>query len=572
MSPPAPSKPESGSSFHAVSHSKTNVKKSTRESPEYAKEKTRLLELRAASIASIGSTPFAEMPPPTISASPNSVLWMKLLQSRWLLVQMKGFSIELWDVVDHSAENPLIACPAICGAVDGAVVEQDDDSHSEILNALTRFDSSCITYTFLLSLHIHCDCATFVPHIVSWEAISGFSGILDQRGSLDAFSRSIGHVATGFIKDLERNCAVQLRQGIVGCNDISDSSSESSLDSITDDSAFQLNEAGDILVREDVVAVSRTYTQDLYSTSKITSILQGQSNQPTISEMLPHQSLAYPGITCPLYQSSILREPNPLLTTSPDAIVLISASFSGCYGVVATPSPSGDTPTSSSSSETLFVGEPLMNMADLNQNLFHVVWGPSGQRFATVSDTFLSVSFTVKGLSTDVTTTSTNIAIWVIPGRLSDTPLSLDFDEKTGLCVAAMALGRISVMDPTTYPDYGERGYSLPEGLASETPETAKNLPDPNPEPFRWPLTMLRPAPFGPNRPSKKPREVAPGWSDEVDKYFPYKNQVQYYGSTPWFKQEVAHIPIRRGYQGFDGISASSRSSEQEGWARVRLR
>ncbi|KIO33398.1 hypothetical protein M407DRAFT_17667 [Tulasnella calospora MUT 4182] len=465
MSPPAPSKPEFGLSFHVVSHSKTNVKKSTRESPEYAKEKTHLLELRAASIASIGSTPFTEMPPPTISASPNSVLWMKLLHSRWLLVQMEGFSIELWDVVDHSAEDPLIACPAICGAAGFSL----PICLWEILNALIRFDSSCITYTFLLSLHIHCDCATFVPHIVSWEAISGFSGILDQRGSLDAFSRSIGHVATGFIKDLERNCAVQLRQGIVGCNNISDSSSESSLDSITDDSAFQLNEAGDILVREDVVAVSRTYTQDLYSTSKITSILQGQSNQPTISEMLPYQSLAYPGITCPLYQSSILREPNPLLTTSPDAIVLISASFSGCYGVVATLSPSGDTPTSSSSSETPFVGEPLMNMADLNQNLFHVVWGLSGQRFATVSDTFLSVSFTVKGLSTDVTTTSTNIAIWVIPGRLSDTPLSLDFDEKTGLCVAAMASGRIWVMDPTTYPDYGERGYSLPEGLASET-------------------------------------------------------------------------------------------------------
>lgn len=82
---------------------------------------------------------------------------------------------------------------------------------------------------------------------------------------------------------------------------------------------------------------------------------------------------------------------------------------------------------------------------------------------------------------------------------------------------------------------------------------------------------MPRPAPFGPNQPPDKPQERAPGWSDEVDKYFPYKNQFQYYGSTPWFIQEVAHIPIRRGYQGFDDFSGSSRSPEQEGWAKTVL-
>ncbi|KAG8918355.1 hypothetical protein FRC01_001906, partial [Tulasnella sp. 417] len=134
-----------------------------------------------------------------------------------------------------------------------------------------------------------------------------------------------------------------------------------------------------------------------------------------------------------------------------------------------------------------------------------------------------------------------------------------------------MASGRIWVMDATTIAEDGEPTYRLPEGLASESPETAKNLPDPNPEPFCWPLTMPLPAPFGIDPPSDKPKEPAPGWSNEVDKYFPYKNQVDYYGSTPWFIQEVAHFPIRRGYQGSGGISTSSRSLEQEGWARTVL-
>ncbi|KIO23864.1 hypothetical protein M407DRAFT_26729 [Tulasnella calospora MUT 4182] len=537
--------------FPASSHIQTTVKKSARESPDHVKERTRLLELQADSVSSIGSTIYAEMPPPTISAPPNSVLWMKLIQSRWLLIQVKGFSIELWDVADHSVGKPLIACPAITG-------KSLSPHLPPSTNILTTFVSSYISYTFLLSLHIHCDCDTFVPQIVFWEGISGFSGLLDQRQSLYAFSRSVGRAVTGFVKDVNRNCAVQLRWGMVEFNNISDLSSESSLDSITDDSAFQLNEAHDILVREDVVAVARTYTLDLYSMPKITSILQGQSNQPTISEMVPYQSLVYPDIAYPIHQLSILRESNPLLTTTPDAIVLVSASIDGCYGVVATPSRSEDTPPSSSPFETRFVGESLMNMGDPSRNMFHAVWGPSGQRLATLSNTFLSVSFTVKGPKRHGlygTTPRNNIAVWVIPGRLADMPLLLDFDEKTGVCAAAMASGRIWVMDATTYPDYGGPGYQLPKGFASETPETAKDLPDPNPEPFRWPLTMP-PAPFGPNPSSDKPHEPAPGWSDEVDKYFPYKNQVEYYGSIPWFIQEVAHIPIRRDYQGSDGVSA----------------
>ncbi|KAG9032796.1 hypothetical protein FS837_002625, partial [Tulasnella sp. UAMH 9824] len=570
MSPSAPGKPELSSRAHAECYIQADFKKSARESPEYAKEKTRLLELQAASVTSARPIHFAGMAPPMMSASPNSVLWMKLVHSRWLLVQMKGFSIELWDLIDYSVKNPLIACPTISGAVDGAVVEHDDDCHFIKMHVST---SSSITYTFLLSLHIHCDCVTFVPQIVFREVTSGFSGILDQRDSLFVFSRSVSSVATGFIKDVKRDCAVQLRAGAVDCDDLSDSSSESSLDTTTDDSAFQLNEVVDAVVRENVVAAARTYTLDLYSMPKLTSILQSQSNSETILDIVPYQSFVYPGLEWPLYRASILREPSPLQTSCPGAILLMSASFDGCYGVVATPFRTLDTP-SSAVSETLFVTKPLMNMAQTTRIPFHVVWGPSGQRFATLSDTLLSVSFTVKGpAASDPSRTipDNDIASWVIPGRLSDIPLFLDFDEKTGLCAAAMASGRIWVMDATTFPHDGEAGYRLPKGFASESPETAKDLPDPNPEPFRWPLTMPLPAPFGIDPPSDKPQEPAPGWSNEVDKYFPYKNNVEYYGSTPWFIHEVAHIPIRHGYQPLDGISATSRLSEQEGWAKTVL-
>ncbi|KAG8905901.1 hypothetical protein FRC00_012954, partial [Tulasnella sp. 408] len=252
---------------------------------------------------------------------------------------------------------------------------------------------SYITYTFLLSLHVHCDCGTFVPQIVFWEAISGFSSILDQRGSLFVYSRSVSSVATGFVKDVKQNCVVQLRAGVVDCDDASDSSSVSSLSTTTDDTAFQLNEIVDILIRENAIAAARTYTLDLYSMPKLSSILQDQSSLQSISDIIPYQSFVYPGLGWPIYRASILREPNPLLTACEGAIVIMSASFDGCYGVVATPFRTLNTP-SSAVSETLFVTKPLMHLAETSRNPFHVVWGPSGQRFATLSDTFLSVSFT----------------------------------------------------------------------------------------------------------------------------------------------------------------------------------
>ncbi|KAG8972603.1 hypothetical protein FRC05_009713 [Tulasnella sp. 425] len=334
------------------------------------------------------------------------------------------------------------------------------------------------------------------------------------------------------------------------------------------------HEVLDMCIREDVVAVARNNTLDLYSTSEIISLLPGQSKVPTIPDIPPFQALVYPSLGCTLYRASILREPNHLLSTSPDAIILVSAELDGCYGVVATPFRHRDTSPSSPSAGTVFRGEPLMNMAQPQPYTFDVVWGPSGQRFAALSATFLTVAFTVKGpIGSDpyLTGPTNTLAIWTIPGRLCDIPLLVDFDEKTGICAAAMASGRVWVMDSTTWSSYDKTGDPLPKGLASESPETTKNLPDPNPEPFRWPRTIPLPAPFGTQPSSDKPREIAPGWSDEVDKFFPYKNQVEYYGSTPWFIQEVAHIPIRRSYQISEGVGSKSDPAHQEAWAKTVL-
>ncbi|KAG9027274.1 hypothetical protein FS837_004332 [Tulasnella sp. UAMH 9824] len=66
----------------------------------------------------------------------------------------------------------------------------------------------------------------------------------------------------------------------------------------------------------------------------------------------------------------------------------------------------------------------------------------------------------------------------------------------------------------------------------------------PNPDPARWPVVMPFPAPFEIQPSPDPPKQVAPRWSKEVDKYFPHKNRLDCYGSTPWLVHEVLHIPV----------------------------
>ncbi|KAG9017539.1 hypothetical protein FRB90_000885, partial [Tulasnella sp. 427] len=469
----------------------------------------------------------------------------------------QNFHVELYDV-EEDPQNAVGVITSIQGAIDGGVVESGDDIHCWKLD-ISTYDY--MTYTCCLPLHIDCKCETFTAEVTLQEATRGYRNILDQEGPLFVFAYCSKSSTMGFVRDIIEERTIHLRRNEA-------IPSTPGRHELTNEVPYQPNHGTlDILYRDDVIAVARYRTMDLYSTLMVRSALQSHQSGATIPDITPFQSILYPGTFDPLYEASFLRKPNQTLSASPNTIVLVSADFTGCYGLSAAP-----TPTSNPSSPATFTYEQLGHMAQPVPWSFCVVWGPSGKLFATLSESELAISYTVKGqgkLDMNGTTPENYLARWEIPARLADVPLVLDFDETTGTCVAVMACGRTWVKRSSTFPKCSSAAYPASEGLASESPETAREVANPVPEPVRWPIIHPLPLQDGVSTLSAKPHPIAPGWSDEVAKYFPHKNQVGYYGGTPWFVHEVARIPIRH-YFSKDNARTSA-GEVKEGWAKTVL-
>lgn len=91
-------------------------------------------------------------------------------------------------------------------------------------------------------------------------------------------------------------------------------------------------------------------------------------------------------------------------------------------------------------------------IAEPDTLVFNIAMGLSGRRFATLSDRFLTLYPTCPPEYAQAQEgISEAFAAWLIPGSLGDIPGLLEFDEMTGICVIAMASGRIWVVDATGF-------------------------------------------------------------------------------------------------------------------------
>ncbi|KAG8946614.1 hypothetical protein FRC04_011508 [Tulasnella sp. 424] len=366
----------------------------------------------------------------------------------------------------------------------------------------------------------------------------GLSGILDAKDDLFALSHARGRYKAGFVQNSQTGAYVHLqRPSKIPLESRGDSPKNIRIVTSRGDFCQVQHEIVDIQIRSDIIVAARNTHLDLYLTTQVASVLQQPLTRSDIPAVLPFQSLAYPALTDSVYRGNLLRQPNPTLGIDPGDIALLSAENAGCYGILAKPKGQAGTVSEAHGFEI----QPLKDIASPNGAVFQAVIGQSGRRMAVLTDVAVSVYFTsAPTVHHGEPNCPSELAVWKIPGASGDVPCGLDFDENSGICMVAMASGRIWVVDvahmSVQHQDTTElHPLPLREKYNGELP---------TPYPSQWHIKIPFVNPFEVGVPSVAPPEVAPGWSDAVDEYFPYKNRPNFYGGTVWLLHEAFHLPV----------------------------
>ncbi|KAG8996304.1 hypothetical protein FRB90_012769, partial [Tulasnella sp. 427] len=135
----------------------------------------------------------------------DSVTWLYLIFSRWLVIQTKAEHLELWDLEKTSYEEPALVIQPIDGIVDGFVFR------SQTVMACTLMISTRTHKTIQIRLHLPRPKETRVASI-SAEIINsfeGFSKLKDADDLLASFLHYNGEDSL-FVRNLSTGAVVEL--------------------------------------------------------------------------------------------------------------------------------------------------------------------------------------------------------------------------------------------------------------------------------------------------------------------------------------------------------------------------
>lgn len=399
----------------------------------------------------------------------ESVTWLRILQSRWLVVQQFGASLELWDLEQPSYSRPSLVIESVVGIVDGTAIS------AWVGPSIMWMISTRSSQTLTIKLYLpppseNAEIATARAEVVG--SSQGFSRLVDADGHLAAFLSCAGEHGA-FIRDMGATGSVCL-----------DGTEERA----------QIRQVFSVQFNSTLIALSTASALELYSRSTTQCALTSAcGNQITVQ---PIQRLPYPSnLLCGgLIVSATFLTASPTLLSSPhtgnDTFRLCILNGANRFLCIAQPQETtSETPGYRfSSSEGILFPDPFSPM------FFRV--GASGRRLVFVAEESRGLSLCgvtipvdLSGSRSSTTMRKEWIGWWRITDQTSnDLVQHVEFDEATGTCALGMGSGRVWVANLTSAALL-PRSYKGPLGCPPESSTPRADLFWSLNHPLPWPAS-----------------------------------------------------------------------------------
>ncbi|KAG8918135.1 hypothetical protein FRC01_002031 [Tulasnella sp. 417] len=448
----------------------------------------------------------------------NSVTWMELLRSRWLLLQLDGVRLELWDLC-----HPFNGTPADCfnkmeGAIDGFKALFKGDNHHTLLLSTRSYKTFDIN-TFLPHMR---ELQETGPYFGEGHCVQGCSGLLDVTEQVAAYSRCYD----------EQGAIIQDRR----------SGKMAILQSSWGDP--KLSHAAAIQIRPNVIVVARIQGIDIYSMVAVKEHLGSEQASQGKVFITPIQSIPYMGGYSALHAyflDSSCAGWVKFPYEGPGGIYLGVDTNIGTRTIqVISPQCCDDGELKFQLSSPLRLLVAYTDSPEYPTVLFS--WGASARRMVYLNETTsglylfgLSIPLGFRAETGYPSAHKRCKAWWRLPNAMQDLARFTAFDESTGISIVAMASGCIWIADPSAISDLA---------ALDEPPQELNFDQPPHPDPA-WPRTHPLPWPRNPGTVNPTPIDwdTLPQISTAVEQYFPSKNDPACFGGATWFASEALHIP-----------------------------
>ncbi|KAG8906466.1 hypothetical protein FRC01_008007, partial [Tulasnella sp. 417] len=364
----------------------------------------------------------------------NSITWMAMLRSRWLIVQLDKGRLELWDIESPFTSSPVSYFDGLDAMVDGHKFSQTSyESWTMVLS--TRAHK---TYHIRIELPKMGVPATQAPQFDLLKTVAGCSGLLDLDRDLALFSQSTSD--DGAIAQCQLSAATTI------------------LRSEREEPKLDYAVCAKVATHMHVVVIVRRTAIEFYSLDAINRALKSSGQLANgLNEVLPTQSIPFPEDEHVLRATFLSRPPHceDLSYHGTDAIYLgmdRDKSSSRTIRVAYPDTSDGAESCGFALSQPFSMPDNISCIGDDRTVL--CAWGEMGRRIVHVED-FLELHITGLSIPTRFGTERfvveahpREVFSWKIPDSSRDVARYLAFDEVTGVCAFAMGSGRIWIADP----------------------------------------------------------------------------------------------------------------------------